>query len=413
MKALVLSAGPGEEMRPLTGDHQKTLLRLQGRCILEYVLEGLTSIGVDDFVVVTGYWAKEVSEFLSEWSERRGIPVEEVAQGSRQGIEGAILAAEGEFSSLDAPWLLTFGDIVAPSAFYRHLMNTLVSTGTSGTLSVTLRGSVSDFGLVALDEKTRVVATIQRPPEEVAKSHGNYVMAGAAVFPPMFFEHLKNRNSIDGAIEELLKNNEKISAAIWDHNWMDIGYPWDLLPANRLLFEETKYAKIHKSASISPTAQIQGLVVIEEGVEVDHHATIQGPVYIGKNAYIGTSALIRDHTTVENDCTIGFACEIKNSVIQPHSTIGRLSFIGDSIIGKGVDIRSGITTQNELLGKRSIRKASINIKGVIYDKLGAIIGCGADVGPNTVVMPTGIIQPGEVVPATSVIPPTAFEDHQS
>ncbi|MHA2232389.1 MAG: sugar phosphate nucleotidyltransferase [Candidatus Hodarchaeales archaeon] len=410
MKALVLSAGPGEEMRPLTGTHQKTLLRLQGCKILEYVLEGLNSIGIDDFVVVTGYWAKEVSEFLSDWSERRAIPVEEVAQGNKIGVEGAILAAEDKFSSLDTPWLLAFGDIVAPNGFYHHILNTLVNTGTSGTLAVTLRGSVSDFGLVALDEKSRVVATIQRPPEEVTQSHGNYVMAGAAVLPPTFFEHMRNRDSIDGAIEELLNRNEQLSAAIWDHHWTDIGYPWDLLSANRLLFEETKYSTIHESASISATAQIQGLVVIEEGVEIDHHAVIRGPVYIGKNAYIGTSALIRDHTAVEHDCMIGYACEIKNSVIQPHSTIGRLSFIGDSVVGEGADIRSGVTTHNELLGKRSIRKAAITIKGVTYDKLGAIVGRGADVGPNTVVMPTGTIEPGEIVSPSSVVPPTAFKE---
>jgi NDP-sugar pyrophosphorylase family protein len=410
MKALVLSAGPGEEMRPLTGDHQKTLLRLQGRRILEYVLEGLRSIGVDDFVAVTGYWAKEVSEFLSEWSERRGVPVEEVAQGSRKGIEGAILAAEGKFSGLETPFLVAFGDIVAPTRFYHHILNTLASTGTSGALAVTLRGSITDFGLVALDEKSRVVATIQRPPEEVAKSHGHYVMAGAAVLPSSFFDHLKNYNSIDGAIEGLLSHGEQLAAAIWDRPWTDIGYPWDLLSANRLLFEEIKYATIHESALISSTAQIQGLVVIEEGVEIDHHAVIRGPAYIGKNAYIGTSALVRDHTTVEEDCIIGFACEIKNSVIQPHSAIGRLSFIGDSVVGEGADIRSGVTTHNELLGKRSIRKASITIKGVTYDKLGAIIGHGSDVGPNTVVMPTGIIEPGAVVSPGSIIPPTAIED---
>jgi len=410
MKALVLSAGPGKEMRPLTGDHQKTLLKLHGRTVLECVLEGLTSIGVDDFVVVTGYGSAEVSEFLSDWRERKKIPVEQVDQGTNPEIEGAILSAEDEFSGSDAPWLLAFGDIVAPNGFYHHILNTLASTGTSGTLAVTLRGSVSDFGLVTLDEKGRVVETIQRPPEEVAKSRGNYIMAGAAVLPSSFFNHLKNTNSIDRTIEELLNNEEQLSAAIWDHHWTDIGYPWDLLSANRLLFEERKYTSIHASATISPTAQIEGIVIIEEGVEIEHHAVIQGPVYIGKNAYIGTSALIRDHTAVEHDCKIGYACEIKNSIIQPHSTIGRLSFIGDSVVGAATDIRSSITTQNELLGKRSIRKASINIKGVIYDKLGAIVGCGADVGPNTIVMPTGIIKPGEVVSAGSIVPPTAFEE---
>ncbi len=410
MRALILSAGEGREMRSLTGEHQKTLINLQGRPILEHVLEGLMSIGVDSFVIVTGYGSSEVSDFLTGWKERRGVPVEEVEQGGLKGVEGAILAAEGEFTDSDSPWLLSFGDIIASNRFYNHILNTLANTGTSGTLSVTLKGNVSDFGLVALDEKGRVTETIQKPPAEIAQSRGNYIMAGAAVLPSSFFKHLKSNQSIDGAISELLNEGEHLSAAIWDQNWADIGYPWDLIYANRVLFERTSSATIHGSAKISPTAQIEGLVIIDEGAEIDHHAVIRGPVYIGKNAYIGTSVLIRDHTSIEHDCMIGYTCEIKNSIIQPYSTIGRLSLIADSVVGEGADIRSGITTQNELLGKRSIRKASINLRGVNYDKLGAIIGRGADVGPNTVIMPTGIINPDEVVPAGTIVRPTAFEE---
>ena len=82
--------------------------------------------------------------------------------------------------------------------------------------------------------------------------------------------------------------------------------------------------------------------------------------------------------------------------------MGRTSFIGDSIIGTGTDIRSMVTFQNELLGKR-IKRGPIEIRGTIYTKLGAVIGNNTDIGPNTVIYPAEIVGSNQTIKAGSII----------
>ena len=92
---------------------------------------------------------------------------------------------------------------------------------------------------------------------------------------------------------------------------------------------------------------------------------------------------------------------IKNSIIEPDSTVGRTSFIGDSIIGTGTDIRSMFTFQNELLGKR-IKRGPIEIRGTIYTKLGAVIGNNTDIGPNTVIHPAETVGSNKTIKAGTI-----------
>ncbi len=191
-------------------------------------------------------------------------------------------------------------------------------------------------------------------------------------------------------------------ASFWQDEWIDVGYAWDLLAANQDIFKNFEYAKIHKTAKISPSAHISGLVLIEKNVVIDHNAEIVGPCFIGENTYIGTNSLIRDHACIERNCIIGYSVEVKNSVIQPGTKIGRLSFVGDSVVGEKVNFGSGVTTMNVLENVKSQETPRI-IKGRIYKKLGAIIGPNSKIGSNVVMMPGVNVDADQVVSPGMVI----------
>ncbi|MFW9778562.1 MAG: nucleotidyl transferase, partial [Candidatus Heimdallarchaeota archaeon] len=121
---------------------------------------------------------------------------------------------------------------------------------------------------------------------------------------------------------------------------------------------------------------------------------------IGKNSYIGTNSLIREFSCIEQDCVIGFSTEIKNSVIQPGTKIGRLSFVGDSVVGEQTKLETGVTTMNFLEDIGQTKKV---IKGRTYTKLGAIIGPKSRIGSNTVLLPTVNIDSNQIISPGSVI----------
>jgi len=404
MKALILSGGLGREMEPLSKDIPKTMLYLHGKPLIKYLIDGLTELGIKDFVVVVGHLSDSVIRYL-QGIQDDSLRIKVVYQGDRKGVSGAILAAKNKFDR-DKKFILAHADIIAPIGFYKHLLNShhrAIMQGNSidGTVIATLKGNISDYGVIMINEKGFITSVHQNPSETA--DIGNYIAAGAAILPGEFFFLLEKSLSVEKAYNELINNNAQLQAAIWDDIWIDVGIPWDLLDANKVLFATERRSSIHSTAKISPTAHISGLVIIDKHVVIEHGAVIIGPVFIGKNSYIGTNSLIRDHTAIESYCKIGYSVEIKNSIIQPHTKIGRLSFIGDSVIGSKVQIRSGVTTMNEIGGGGNKPAKVIKLRGNEYDKLGCAIGDGADVGANTVVMPMSIIDNGEEIPPGQVI----------
>ncbi len=398
MKALVLAAGAGTEMLPLSKYCPKTMLQVQGKFVIEYVIDGLIETGIDEFVIVLGHQKKKLDRVLGEYRSK-GVNIKVIDQGQESGIEGAILSAYPILSG-SQPFIIAYGDIVTPSKFYHHLLNSYINTAADGAIAVTLMGKAQEFGIANLDDRGFITKILPDPSKD--ENDTNYIFAGASILPGEFFDILKEEKKLTKALSRLLKEQRRICASVWQDEWTDVGYGWDLLNANRNLYVDLDYARIHKSAKISPSAHISGLVVIEEGVTIDHNAKIVGPCYIGKNVYIGTNSLIRDFSCIEEECSIGFSVEIKNSVIQPRTKIGRLSFVGDSVIGENVVIGSGVTTMNVLRDEVS-QKAPQHIKGREYHKLGSIIGPNSLIGSNSVIKPYVVIDADQVIPDGSVI----------
>ncbi|MHA2168275.1 MAG: sugar phosphate nucleotidyltransferase [Candidatus Kariarchaeaceae archaeon] len=408
MKALVLAGGSGKEMLPLSKHCPKTMLLLHDKHVIEYVLEGLIETGIDEFIVVIGHQGHLLLEVVEKYREN-GINIQTVDQGENVGIEGAILSAS-PFLDADKPFLLAYGDIIAPSMFYHHLLNSFINTAADGTIAVTLIGKSEEFGIASIDDRGFISKISPDPASD--DSGTNYIFAGASILPGEFIEILTQEKKLTDSLSRLLKEQRRICASVWQDEWIDVGYGWDLIAANQDIFKGLNYSRIHKSAKISPSAHVSGLVLIEDGVVIDHNAEIVGPVFIGKNAYIGTNSLIRDHSYIGKGSTIGFSVEVKNSVIQPKCKIGRLSFVGDSVIGENTLIGSGVTTMNVLRDK-DMQRTPQHIKGREYHKLGVIIGPNSVIGSNSVIKPYVVIDADQDIPDGSVVKRNVSEKDSS
>ncbi|MFX1535682.1 MAG: sugar phosphate nucleotidyltransferase [Promethearchaeota archaeon] len=402
MKALVLSGGKGADMSPLSDGIPKTMIKLHGKPIIQYALEGIQALGINEITVVVGYEKDKTIEFISTY-QFPNLEIDYIEQSPPfDSVEAALLTALENLLG-EEHFLLVYGDIVAPPDFYRHLFKSFNNTKANATLCATLKGKTADFGVIQINSEGLISKIVERPSEKERTDLGNYIFAGAAILPITILKDLESGKAFPSTINKFLKEDKgHISAAIWDKGWVDVGVPWDLLHANKIAFKNVNHSQIASTAKISSSSIIEGLVIIEDNAVIDHNVVLKGPVYIGKNSYIGTNSLLRENTSIEDNVTIGYSVEIKNSIIEPYSTVGRTSFIGDSIIGTGTDIRSMVTFQNELLGKR-IKRGPIEIRGTIYTKLGAVIGNNTDIGPNTVIYPAEIVGSNQTIKAGSII----------
>jgi len=145
---------------------------------------------------------------------------------------------------------------------------------------------------------------------------------------------------------------------------------------------------------------MQGVVKIGENAVIKAGAVLEGPCSIGRGSYIGNNSLIRSYTSIGSNCSVGYGVELKNCVVLDKSGIGRLSFVGDSVIGENVDIGAGCMTVNR---NTNWEKIQVKNKKTVFStkmkKLGAFVGDDVVIGAGNTIQPGTVVLPGKKIPA--------------
>jgi NDP-sugar pyrophosphorylase family protein len=134
-------------------------------------------------------------------------------------------------------------------------------------------------------------------------------------------------------------------------------------------------------------------VTIEEGVRIDPYACIEGPCYIGKGCHIGHAAYIRPYTFLCAGSVVGHASEVKGSIFFPEAKASHLCFVGDSILGRGVNLGAGTKCANFRFDEKGVSFWRNGVKLSTNErKMGSIIGDFAKTGCNVVLEPGTILE---------------------
>jgi NDP-sugar pyrophosphorylase family protein len=179
-------------------------------------------------------------------------------------------------------------------------------------------------------------------------------------------------------------------------------HSWELLKANEEHLSHLAQSTIH--GDIHPSAVVEGNVELGTGSRILPGVYIEGNVIIGDHCKIGPNCYIRGATSIGDHCHIGQAVEIKNSLILSHTSIGHLSYVGDSVIGHKVNFGAGTITSNFRHDGKNHRTM---VDGCLVDtgrrKFGAIIGDHVHTGIHTAIYPgrkiaaNATTRPGEIV----------------
>jgi len=163
-------------------------------------------------------------------------------------------------------------------------------------------------------------------------------------------------------------------------------HPWQFIDVNEQLV--SALSKPNYRGDISPAAHIDGIVHVGEGSKILPGVVIEGNIVIGKNCKVGPNCYLRGSTTIGDNAHIGQAVEIKNSIIGHGSSVGHLSYVGDSVIGNQVNFGAGTITSNlrhDGLNHRSMVEGELTDTG--RRKFGAIVGDGTHTGILTAIYP--------------------------
>jgi len=386
LKAVILAAGEGVRMRPLTSSRSKHMIKLAGKPILEYVLLTLRASGIKEAAVVVGYKEDLIRNFFGDGS-KFGIQLDYIIQSKVSGTADAIGLTEKYVG--DEDFLTVYGDLLINPESMRSIFRKH-RKGAAATMGVVPVKQPEQYGVVEV-ENGKVINIIEKP--IVGETETNLVNAAIYIFSSKIFEKIKKTKysqrkelEITDSIRYLIEDKMRVNAAeIKPENWIDIGRPWDLIGANKMVLQDTK---LEIKGEIEDGVHINGPIGLGERSRLRSGTYIEGPVFIDEDCNIGPNCYIRPYTSIGKNVRIGNACEIKSSLIMDQTHIAHLSYVADSVIGEGCNLGAGVITANLRFDDKPVK---VKIKEELINselkKLGVFMGDNVKVGINVSFMP--------------------------
>ena len=367
--ALILAAGKGTRMWPLTENIPKPLLSICGLPIIERQIQELKKVGVKKLYILIGYQMKELSDYLGK--TKFGIDIEYIIQEEQKGTGHAVNQAkniiQGNFYCIN-------GDLIIDS----ENLERLKEKENSLTMMVTNVKDGSNFGVIE-SMNGRLVSI-----NEKGISGKSTINAGLFLFNEKIFDAIDNiEKSIRGEYEltdALQDISNDIHILEYQGFWKDIGTPWDLITANEKYMHKLKN---QIKGTIEDNVVIKGNIHLEENSVIKSGTYIEGGVWIGKDCTVGPNSYLREGTVLCGKNKVGASTEIKNSILMNGAKAPHHNYVGDSIIGENSNLGSGTKIANLRLDKKEIIVVQKGVKiNTGRKKLGAIIGSNVNTGIN-------------------------------
>lgn len=368
MKAIVLAAGEGKRMRPLSYARPKVMVPLAGRPILEHVLVEIREAGIRQLVFIVGYQDQTIRTYFGNGT-RWGVEITYMTQRKQMGTADAVRIAQG---AVVGRFLLGNGDAIVS----REDIRALVSHDGMAMSLVELEDT-TDMGVVEVGEG-RVI----RIHEKVAAPPSRLVNAGVYCLSEEIFRAIaetpkspRGEYELTDSLQLLIDRGVPVGYRMIGR-WLNISYPWDMLKANETLLGAMQPENLGETEA---GVVLKGPVSVGKGTVIRSGSYIVGPVIIGEDCDIGPNCYIRPSTAIGNRCHIGSAVEIKNSIIMSGTKVPHHNYVGDSIIGENCNLGAGTKVANLKLDKTSVSVGGVDTG---LRKLGVILGDGVQTGIN-------------------------------
>lgn len=339
MKAMVLAAGKGTRLFPLTGEIPKPLAPIVNTPIISHIFELLTSHSVKQSYVNVNYLADTLLSAFGENTSRDGMDIHLSREEHLMGTAGGVKRLQSYFDetfvviSGDA---LTDVDIDALVRFHRE-------KGALATIALKRVFDTSEFGVVEIDGDSNIQGFQEKPDAREAIS--TLANTGIYVFEPDVFSYIPADTFSDFARDvfpRLLDNGERFVGYEGNFYWSDIG----TLEAYR----EAQYDVLSGRVSVRvPGEKREEGLWVGKNAQVHPTVSMDGYIVIGEDAVLGREVSLHGDVTVGSDCWVRPGATIKRSILLPGASVGNNAYLEGCIVGHGYDVRTGETIRGGAL----------------------------------------------------------------
>ena len=317
MKAMVLAAGLGTRLRPLTYEITKPMVPVIDRPVMEHILDLLARHGFDQVIANLHYFPDSIKEYFGD---RISYRVEEELLGTAGGVRACGDFFGGEDFLVISGDALTDIDLGALAA--RH-----AEAGGIATLAVKQVPDTSEYGVVLHDREGRITGFQEKPsPDEALSDLGN---CGIYVFSPEIFDYFPERPFADWAQDvfpALLENDVPFHIHEVREYWNDVGSLSELR-------QGTFDALCGELRLEMEGTEVSSGVRVADGTTLPEDAIIDGPVWIGSGVSIGAGVRLTGPVVLGDHASVGDRAQLRSTIVFPGTEIGADSILIGAISG--------------------------------------------------------------------------------
>ena len=314
MKAVILCAGQGTRLRPLTPALPKHMIPVANRPLVAYTFDLCRALGVSHVVLVLHPSMKDTVSHLHGYT--RGFRLEVAYQSEPKGLADAVRAAAPLVG--EEPFLLILGDTLISTEAVPQVRSAI-----GARHSCVFLMAVSDprpYGVAELDD-----GRIMRLVEKSADPPSDLALIGLYLLEPNIFEAIdritpspRGELELTDAIDFLVRSSHRVDGHRLSGGWIDAGDPRGLLEANRMVLADMRTEdRGNTRVQIDPSALVSD-------------STLRGPIVIGPGTTI-------EHSTMEPAASVGARCVIRDSTVAD-------SIVMDEVVLERIDAQSTLSS---------------------------------------------------------------------
>lgn len=334
MKAMVLAAGKGSRLFPLTGVIPKPIAPVADKPALQHIFELLARTRVEEIYANVHYLADVILGLYGERNRVSGASVNFVREERLMGTAGAVKRIAGS-ASFEETFVVVMGDALT-DIDVREAVAFHEERAALATLVLKRVEDTSEYGVAELDAEKNVLRFQEKPKTEEAIS--NLANTGIYVLEPEVLEYIPEDTFFDFAKDvfpRLLESGEKVVGYDeGDFYWSDIG--------TLESYRRAQYDALSGRVAVEVPGERwgRGLWIGEKArIHPSAYGRIEGYAVVGEEAVVGRRASLSGVVAVGDGCRVSDGATVKGSVLLPGSSVGSGAYLEDCIVGPGYEIR--------------------------------------------------------------------------